>query len=135
MCEEVITEHSLKSFKRAWNLQCCHSNKISDRLNQVLPGLIRVQRCFFLYHKVLNNKRSFFPTFFFKSHRPNNNTTFTFKLILYSAFCSLTVPNLQITKGLCGRNIVVFMPDFDKTAVGLRNQTTKAQPSPLFSGT
>ena len=43
MCEEVITEHSLKSFKRAWNLQCCHINKISDRLNQVLPGLIRVQ--------------------------------------------------------------------------------------------
>ena len=39
MCEEVIIEHSLKSLKRAWNLQCCHSNKISDRLNQVLPGL------------------------------------------------------------------------------------------------
>ena len=37
LCEEVITEHSLKSLKRAWNLQCCHSNKISDRLNQVLP--------------------------------------------------------------------------------------------------
>ena len=35
MCEEVITEHYLKSFKRAWNLQCCHGNKISDRLNQV----------------------------------------------------------------------------------------------------
>ena len=35
MCEEVITEHSLKSLKRAWNLQCCHCNKISDRLK---PG-------------------------------------------------------------------------------------------------
>ena len=45
--------------------------------------------------------------------------------------CSLTVPNLQITKGLCSRNIIVFMPDFDKNAVGLRDQTTKAQPSPL----
>ena len=43
ICEEVITEHSLKSFKGAWNLQCCYSNKISDRLNQVLPWLICVQ--------------------------------------------------------------------------------------------
>ena len=38
MSEEVIIEHSLKSLKRAWNLQCCDSNKISDTLNQVLPG-------------------------------------------------------------------------------------------------
>ena len=55
MYEEVIIEHSLKSLKRAWNLQCCHSNKISDRLNQVLPGLIRGTK----YHLVLiSNERA-----------------------------------------------------------------------------
>ena len=55
MCEEVITEHSLKSLKRAWNLQCCHSNKISDRLNQVLPGLNTGTK----YHLILiSNERA-----------------------------------------------------------------------------
>ena len=39
----------------------------------------------------------------FSSHRSNNNTTPTFKLTLYSAFCSLTVLSLQ--RGLCSRNI------------------------------
>ena len=55
MYEEVITEHSLKSLKRAWNLQCCYSNKISDRLKKVLPRLTRVQK----YHLILtSNERA-----------------------------------------------------------------------------
>ena len=43
MCEKVITEHSLKSILKAWKLQCCNSNKISDRLDKVLRRPIRVQ--------------------------------------------------------------------------------------------
>ena len=36
---QIPVQIGLKSSKRAWNLQFCHSDKISDRLNQVLRGL------------------------------------------------------------------------------------------------
>ena len=55
MCKEVITEHSLKSLKRAWSLQCCHSNKIFDMLSQALPRLIRVQK---YYSILMSNERA-----------------------------------------------------------------------------
>ena len=54
MCEEVITEHSLKSLKRAWNLQCCHSNKISDNQSGFTSTYAGTK-----YHLILvNNERA-----------------------------------------------------------------------------
>ena len=62
-------------------------------------------------------------------HGPNKNTTLTFKLNTILCFLLSHCP--QLTKGCVAEILFVFMPNFNQSAAGLQNQTTKAQFSPL----